>query len=291
MERITTRAADAAPAGLKTDLDLRQAAILGLLIGLWIGGPVFAVRRFLIYGRDHDIGQDAHAYWLTARIPHLYTAPPGTHDAFLYSPAFAQIIRPIAELPFGWFVAIMIAIDAACYAWLLAPLGWKWAVPLWFFLAQGYVLGNVIGLLTVAAVLGIGGRSGWWAIGYLTKVSPGLIGASWHAARGEWHQLVTSWVWTGAIVGVSYILWPAAWHDWLSFLSGSGNPFATARLVCGLILVAVGGRRGWWWVVPVGLVISAPVFGQGTVGYLAGLIRLRPGARTTRPSTNRPAKA
>jgi hypothetical protein len=137
MERMTTRAADAAPAGLKTDLDLRQAAILGLLIGLWIGGPVFAVRRFLIYGRDHDIGQDAHAYWLTARIPHLYTAPPGTHDAFLYSPAFAQVIRPIAELPFDWFVAIMIAIDAACYAWLLAPLGWKWAVPLWFFLAQG----------------------------------------------------------------------------------------------------------------------------------------------------------
>jgi hypothetical protein len=257
-------------------MDLRRAAVLGLLVGMWIGGPIFAVRRFLMYGRGHAIGQDAHAYWLTARIPHLYTAPPGTHDAFLYSPAFAQVIRPIADLPFGWFAAIMIAIDAMCFAWLLAPLGWKWAVPILFFLAQGYVLGNIIGLLTVAAVLGVGGRAGWWAISYLTKVSPGLIGASGYASRGEWPKLVLSGVWTGAIAAVSYLLWPAAWHDWIRFLSVSGTPFAMGRLVFGLALVAVGARRGWWWVVPVALVISAPIFGQGTLGYLAGLIRLRP---------------
>ncbi len=145
------------------------------------------------------------------------------------------------------------------------------------------MLGNVIGLLTVAAVLGVGGRAGWWAIGYLTKVTPGLIGASWYASRGEWRNLVVSWVWTGAIAAASYVLWPAAWHDWLSFLSASGTPFAAARLVFGLVLVAVGARRGWWWVVPVALVVSAPVFGQGTIGYLAGLVRLRPTSQA-RPS-------
>jgi hypothetical protein len=229
-----------------------------------------------MYGRADANGQDAHAYWRTAHSHLLYTAPPGTHDAFLYSPAFAQVIRPVAELPFGWFAAMMIAVDVACFAWLLAPLGWKWAVPVLFFLAQGFVLGNIIGLLTVVAVLGVGGRAGWWSVGYLTKVTPGLVGAAWYAARGQWRLVLVSWAWTGVAAAVSYLIWPDAWHDWIRFLAGSGTPWTTARLVVGLALVVVGARRGWWWVVPVVLVVSAPVFGQGTVGYLAGLVRLRP---------------
>lgn len=258
------------------EYSLWNAVTVGLLVGMWVGGPIFAVRRFLDYGRADALGQDAHAYWLTAHGSTLYAGHPGEHDAYLYSPIFAQIIRPIAELPFGWFTAIVIAVDVACFAWLLAPLGWKWTVPLLFALAPEFVLGNIIGLLTVAAVLGVSGRAGWWAVGYLTKISPGLLGAAWHASRGEWRPLFRSWAITVALTAASFLVWPQAWREWFEFLRGSGTPWATVRLATGLLLVAVGARRGWWWVIPVCLVVTAPIFGQGTLGYLAGLVRMHP---------------
>jgi hypothetical protein len=255
--------------------DVRQALTYGLLIGLWLGGPLFAARRFLDYGQAGAIGQDAHAYWLTAHTSHLYSGHPGDHNAYLYSPLFAQIIRPIAELPFGWFTAVVIAVDAVCFTWLLAPLGWRWVFPLLCALSPEFVLGNVIGLITLGAVVALSGRAGFWAIGYLTKVGPGLLGTAWHTSRIEWRALLISWAWVLGASAISFAVWPRAWHDWLLFLHSSGDLWTTSRLVAAVALVVIGGRQGWRWIVPVSLVIGAPVFGQGTLGYLAGLVRLR----------------
>lgn len=254
---------------------------MGLLVGIWIGGPVFTVRQFLTYGHAGAIGGDAHAYWLTAHSDHLYGAPPGSRDAFLYSPAFAQVIRPLAELPFAWFAALVIAADVACVAWLLWPLGWRWAIPLLLMVPREFVLGNIYGLLTVAVVLALTGRPGWWAAGWLTKVTPGGLGLLWHCARGEWRRAAASVFWTVGLAAVSIALWPSAWGDWARFLTSSDSgPWVAVRLALAACLVVAGARRDWRWAAPVALVIGAPVWGAKNLVMLAALPRI---ARLRRP--------
>lgn len=53
----------------------------------------------------------------------MYGLPPNTADAYLYSPAFAQLIWPLAQLPWPLFVAAGAVAGFALYAWLLRPLG------------------------------------------------------------------------------------------------------------------------------------------------------------------------
>lgn len=66
-------------------------------------------------------GYDSHAYWLAWRHP-LYGAAPTTPDAYLYSPAFAQLIWPLAQLPWPVFATIYSLLLLAILAWLLKPL-------------------------------------------------------------------------------------------------------------------------------------------------------------------------
>jgi hypothetical protein len=221
---------------------------------------------------------DAHAYWLTAHQTELYTTAPGTLNAYLYSPAFAQVIRPLAELPFSWFAGIVVAVDVACAAWLLAPLGWRWAIPLLMLLPQEFLLGNIFGMLAVSAVLAISGRPAGWALGWLTKITSGALGFVWHGARREWHELVVGMAWTGGISALSFVLWPGAWIAWFEFLltHSAGGAWVLMRTVAAMVLVMVGARRQWWWCVPVALVISAPMVGAKNLTYLTGLARLRP---------------
>lgn len=262
--------------GLRSEYSLRNAATAGLLVGMWVGGPLYVWRQFSMYHRLGWLGIDCHAYWLTGAGP-LYSAPPHTRDAYLYSPAFAQVIRPLTDLPFPWFYALFAVIDVACVAWLLWPLGWRWTVPLLMLDAHEFVLGQVIGLLTVCAVVGVLGRSGFWSFPWLTKVAPGMLGVVWHGVRGEWRNLGMALLWPAVLALVSAVLWPAAWLDWLRFLrhSAHGDPTATIRLVLAVMLVALGARLRWRWVVPVALLLGAPVVGPQSVTYLAGVVRLR----------------
>jgi len=144
------------------------------------------------------------------------------------------------------------------------------------------VLGQVTGLLTVAAVLAVSGRAGWWATGWLTKITPGTLGAVWNVSRREWRHLLIQAAVTAGVALVSFALWPSAWADWYHFLRDApGSGSVLARTLVALVLVAVGGRRGWWWVVPVALVVSAPTIGVQILAYLCGLARLRPAVAET----------
>lgn len=261
----------------------RDALRHGVLAGLWIAGPILAVLQFWALARFHALGVDAHAYWLTAHHTDLYGAPPDTRDAYLYSPAFAQLIHPLAMLPFPVFGALVIGLDAACFAWLLAPLGWQWAVPLWLVLATEYSIGNVVGLLTVVAVVAVAGRAGWWAVGWLTKITPGLLGLTWHVSRRQWRNAGACLAWSAGIAGLSYLVSPDAWHAWVTFLtSAPGTSWVALRLVLALTLVAVGARFGWLWVLPIALVLATPVMGGvQALAYLAGLVRLWGRIKTT----------
>ena len=96
------------------------------------------------------------------------------------------------------------------------------------------------------------------------------------SARDEWGQVLRMLAWTGALTAFSFALGPKAWLDWAQFLqSSSGSLQVRVRAVSALVLVAVGARRGWWWAVPVGLVLGVPVVNPETLTYLAALPRLR----------------
>jgi hypothetical protein len=260
------------------DHDLRRAIRIGVILGLWVAGAYLAADTLLAYARYGGFGKDAHAYWLTAHGGRLYGIPPGTKDAYLYSPAFAQVVRPLALLPSAWFAGICMALDATAFVWLLKPLGWRWTAPILLFLVPELVLGQVTGVITVAAVLAATGRGGWSAVGWMSKVTPGALSAAWLVSRRDWRGCAAAAGWTAAITLVSFAIWPSAWVDWFRFLAGTTtSPWTAVREVIAVLLVLVGAWRGWWWVIPVALVISAPVLGGLYVlTALTGLARLTP---------------
>lgn len=255
-----------------------------LLVALWCVAPLVTLLPWQDFVRRDRLFVDAHAYWLTAHQGHLYTSAPGTLNAYLYSPAFAQVIRPLAELPFPWFAGVVVSVDLACTSWLLAPLGWRWAIPILMLLPQEFLLGNIFGVLAMSAVLAVSGRPGGWALGWLTKITSGALGFVWHGVRREWRELLVGVAWTGGISAASFLLWPGAWVAWFHFLmtSSAGGASLLVRTLVATALVVVGARRQWWWCLPVAFVISAPLVGAKNLTYLAGLARLRPEPRPGR---------
>lgn len=233
-------------------------------------------------------GIDSHAYW-SAFLSPLYTSGPMTVDEYLYSPVFAQVLWPLAQLPWPVFFAIFSIGDALVLVWLLRPLGWRWVLPLVIALSQEIFSGNVFVIMAAAAVLGFR-YPGTWALSALTKVTP-TMGPVWWLVRREWRQLLGSLVTTAAIALPSIIAAPHLWEQWWNMLvryasdasHPLGTPYAPAlvyRLPVGLALVAWGARTNRRWTLPAAMVLAAPVFWFGAYAMLAAIPRLqlaRPG--------------
>lgn len=79
----------------------------------------------------HGLGWDAHAYYVSW-TDSLYDATPGHVDAFNYSPAFAQAVWPLTQLPLPAFCLIFVGAAGAGIAWLLRPLHRTTGAALWF---------------------------------------------------------------------------------------------------------------------------------------------------------------
>src|SRR5262245_56278888 len=63
------------------------------LVSLWLLACVFALFTLLAPSRFY--GFDSHAYWLAWQHSDMYGLKPNQQDAYLYSPAFAQLIWPL----------------------------------------------------------------------------------------------------------------------------------------------------------------------------------------------------
>jgi hypothetical protein len=261
---------------MNREYDLRAALRVGLLIAAWVLAADVAAVTTYGFIADHSIGLDAHAYWLTSRAHgDLYGRAPDTVDAYLYSPAFAQAVWPLALLPWTLFAGVWMAAEATAFAWLVRPLGWRWGIPAFLMCVPEIVQGNIVGFIAVVAVLGAR-RAYLWALPALTKPTLGALGLAGLAARGEWRSAARGVATIAAITGVSVALWPSAWVDWLGFLrSTHTGTDVYARTLIGFALVVVGGRRGWWWVMPVALFCATPVLAAAQpIAYLAALVRL-----------------
>ena len=276
-----------------------------LLVRALTAVPVWLVAALtvnLVIGlvKDLGLGWDAHAYWSAWRGP-MYDAAPNTLDAFLYSPAFAQLYWPLAQLPWPVACTIAVAAPAIALAYLLRPLGLFWAVPLWTIGLAETLSGNIFWLLALVALWGLE-RPWLWAVPALTKVTPAL-GPVWFAARREWRQLGISVAATVLVVAVSFAISPGLWGQWFDFLrdnvgdsrQGLGSAGALpllVRLPLAIAVVVWGALTNRRWALPVAMMLSTPVTSIACWVLLAAIPRLS--TRASVPTDDRspaPARA
>jgi hypothetical protein len=259
----------------------------------WLGPALAVVVWALIvilsspWGRLWGTGQDAYCYWFPT-LGDPYARSDWTDPiAYVYSPAFLQLLQPIRILPWQLFMA----------AWTAILLGAAYVLtgPRWY--AVGILLalmelagGNMHLVLAAAIVLGF--RWPWtWSIVLLTKITPG-VGLLWFVVRREWRNLAIALGATAAIVVVSFLVWPSAWAAWgevLTRVAGRDGTWAAVpipfvvRLPFAVAVVVWGAWTGRRWTVPVAGMLALPALWYGGLSMLLACIALRENVAPARP--------
>ncbi len=252
------------------ELGLAAVQVLMVFLGLVVAAGW--VTRF---------GADSHAYWNAWRHDHLYTATPGQVDAYLYSPAFAEMLRPLTWLPWPVFAALWSSALAAIFWWLLLPVRVEWRIPLFVLCLPEIVIGNVYALFAAVLVLGFR-RPALWAFPVLTKIAPG-VGWVWFAVRREWRALAVAVGTTTLVVVISVAAAPSLWAQWVHFLTDnrgyageSSHLLGVVRIPMAVAVAAVAARTNRAWLLAVALVLSSPVLASFTpLTALTAIPRLR----------------
>jgi hypothetical protein len=294
----------AAPAPARFEISLR--AMLARVETLpWVGLVVAAAAWLLVvafaqpWGREWGTGQDARCYWqATLADPYLHST---WNDpiAYVYSPAFLQLVSPLTALPWQVFVAAWAAIALAAARFLTGPR--MLAAGLLFpFTAMEIAGGNIHLLAAAAIVLGFRWPAAW-ALVLLTKITPG-IGLLWFAVRREWRSLGIALGATAVIAAVSIVTMPDAWRDWVDVIAanaGRGGTWASVplplwlRFPVAIGLVVWGARTDRRWTVPVASMLALPALWYGGLSMLLAVIPLLPtGEHASRDrQPNRPTAA
>jgi hypothetical protein len=258
---------------------IRALSVISFVVLAW-----FAVERGLNSWADRDATM---AYW-SAWEGGLYDRPWLDPLAYVYSPAFAQVLWPFTLLPFDAFAVLWAGVLVGALAWLVGPILAAILVLLphelpgiytiWFNVSSG----NISLLLAVAVVL----MFRWPASGaflLLTKVTPG-VGLVWFGVRREWRSLAIALGVTVGILAVSALIAPHLWVDWIALLRDSAGTSGvsaavpipvTIRLPIALLVVAVAAWRTWPWLVPVGVMLALPQVGVSSLVLLLAIPRLR----------------
>jgi Glycosyltransferase family 87 len=262
---------------------------LALAVAIWLAIVVFSAP----WGRLWGTGQDAYCYWFPS-LSDPYARSDWTDPiAYVYSPAFLQLLSPIRALPWQAYMAVWTAILMGA---VFVLTGRKW-------FAVGVVLGimelaggNIHLLLAAAMVLGFRWPA-TWAIVLLTKITPG-IGLLWFVVRREWRQLFIALGATALIVAVSFMTMPDAWAQWVGVLSrvaGRDGTWAAVpipflvRLPFAVALVVWGARTNRRWTVPVAGMLALPALWYGGLAMLLAVIALRdPATPAGRPPVRVP---
>jgi hypothetical protein len=252
--------------------------------GFVILSVVFVLLRLLAI-RPWADSVDAYAYWTTRDGVFYDAATTGRIGAYLYSPAFAQILTPLVWLPVAAFTAAWTALNCATLWYLLR----RWALPSLLFLPIPFeiISGNVHLLYAAAIVIGFRWPAAW-ALMLLTKVTPG-VGVLWFLVRREWRSFAIASGVTAAIAAVSFVLDQAQWGRWIELLradaTGAGSaafqtvgwylPIALApRLVAAVVIVVFAAWSDRRWLVPVAVVLAMPVLWLNSLAVLAGCVPL-----------------
>ena len=268
----------------------RLPALARLETPPWVGIAVAVGAWALIvifsdpWGRLWGTGQDARCYWqATLANPYLHS---DWNDpiAYVYSPAFLQLVSPLTALPWQAFMAVWTALLVLAVRFLTGPR--LLAAGLLFPFAAMEVAGGNVSLLLAAAIV-VGFR--WpaaWSIVLLTKITPG-IGLLWFAVRREWRSLAIALGVTAAIALVSFVVLPGQWRAWIDVvvqnaLAGKSGTWASVpiplwiRLPFAIALVVWGARTDRRWTVPVAAMLALPALWYGGLSMLLAVIPLLP---------------
>ncbi len=262
-----------------------------VLPGIAVACAVFAVAMVMFAARgDATLGYDAHAYYQAAANDDPYRATiNGGFDAvgglyeYKYPPVLAQALAPVRMLGIPW--------PAFFGAWtvlLLVSLAWmgrQWTLLLLLFppVLGELWLGNLNLLLGAAVIVGMRWPAAWAFI-ILTKITPG-IGLLWFAVRHEWRNLAIALVATAVVVGVSLVLAPTLWTD---FIEASRTQLGATvavprqavpvplplRLAIAAALIVWGGRTDRAWVLPIAVGLSAPFLWWNVIAVMVAAIPL-----------------
>ncbi len=277
---------------LTTPLALRRDRTFLSLIGLppmsrvEVGGWLVAGGIWLLVvalstplWRALRTGQEAFCYWV-ASIHAPYALSDWTQPvAYVYSPAFLQLVAPLTELPWVPFFGVWTALLVGAIRFLTGPRLFAVGVLAATFELVG---GNISLLLAVAMVVGFR-RPAAWAFVLLTKVTPG-IGLLWFAVRGEWRSLGIALGATVLVVAASAAIMPGAWLEWLDLLvrlAGRDGTWAAVpipflvRLPIAIVVVVWGARTDRRWTVPVAGMIALPALWYGSLTMLLAVVALR----------------
>lgn len=246
--------------------------------GLTIAGLVYVAMVWLRVAPyappvpDYGPMFDARGFWI-AWEGGLYDIPWRTNEAYVYSPAFAQILWPVTLLPWPIFAGAWTLAAIGCLFWMRVP--WMIAFP---GVIDDILRGNIHVFLATAIVLGLR-YSAAWSFGILTKVTPGL-GLLWFAVRREWRQLGIALGVTGAIVLVSYVASAPLWNEWIDLLAANAGETARiqvvplpllVRLPIAAVFVAFGAWTNRAWMLPIGVMVGLPNVWTSSTALLAAV--------------------
>jgi Glycosyltransferase family 87 len=234
---------------------------------------------------------DAFDYWAAWHGPMYVQGATIWLPNYQYSPAFAQLVWPLAQLPWPAFAAVWTVAAFGAYAWLLWPVHLPTRIALLIAIAAiPLSIGNIEWLLALVAVAMLR-WPGTLALPLLTKVTPGVAGL-WFIGRREWHQATVAAAATAALILASFVLAPDLWIEWVRLLvhnagaPGSGlmmgfvpvPPLIVRAPVAG-VLALWGGWRGKTWTIPAAMVLAQPDLTLATLAVLTALPRLSNAAR------------
>jgi hypothetical protein len=205
----------------------------------------------------------------------------GDYGAFVYGPPIAQAFAMLGALPWPVFLLGWTGLLLGVYAWMTR----RYAVVL-LGLVPAVILellnGNIH--LLLAAAIALGFRYPWtWSFVLLTKVTPG-VGLLWFAVRREWRSLVIALGATALVAGISFILAPGMWRDWVDLLiAESGQPMSpkavpiplTVRLPVAVLVVVWGARTDRPWTVAVAAWLAIPAMWWYSSVMLLAIIPIR----------------
>lgn len=259
-----------------------------LLVGL-IVGVAFAVGGFAK-------PVDAVVYWQAGTSSALYPASWSEccEGHLFYPPPIAQLSTLLQ--PLGWqLFVILLTVAIFASVWYCAR---AWSLPLLaagipFYLGIGpelpsiflsyALLGNIQWILAALTIVAFE-RPAAYSLLAVTKMTTG-IGWLWPVFRREWRSAAIGAAATMVVVGVSFVLAPTLWFDFVGFVLRNASmadppvplfpvPFPV-RLASAVALIAWGAPRNHRWVVPIAAGLAVPaLWGMSFLPFLVAATRL-----------------
>jgi Glycosyltransferase family 87 len=244
---------------------------LCLALGLWLLIVVLSAP-----GQLWSAGQEAWCYWIPSILDPYRQSDWTSPVAYVYSPAFLEVIAPLRALSWTAFVGVWTSMLLGAVLYLTGVrLLWLGVLVA----ASELYGGNISLFLAVAVVLGFRWPA-TWAFVILTKVTPG-IGLLWFALRREWRNLGIALAATAVVACGSALTMPVAWQQWVHVLianAGRDGTWAAVpialwiRLPIAVALVGWGATTDRRWTVPVASMLALPALWFGSLSMLLAVI-------------------